>query len=52
MTATDEYLQRNAAYAEQFSGPLPLPPSAHLAVVACMDARLNVYAIGQPGVLG
>jgi carbonic anhydrase len=45
MSATDEYLQKNAAYAEQFSGPLPLPPSAHLAVVACMDARLNVYAI-------
>jgi carbonic anhydrase len=45
MSATDEYLTRNAAYAEQFSGPLPLPPSAHLAVVACMDARLNVYAI-------
>ena len=45
MSATDEYLQRNVAYAEGFSGPLPLPPSAHLAVVACMDARLNVYAI-------
>ena len=45
MSATDEYLQKNAAYAEQFTGPLPLPPSRHLAVVACMDARLNVYAI-------
>jgi carbonic anhydrase len=45
MSATDEYLQKNAAYAEQFTGPLPLPPSQHLAVVACMDARLNVYAI-------
>jgi carbonic anhydrase len=45
MSATDGYLQNNAAYAEQFTGPLPLPPSAHLAVVACMDARLNVYAI-------
>jgi len=45
MSATDEYLRRNAAYAEQFTGPLPLPPSSHLAVVACMDARLNVYAI-------
>jgi carbonic anhydrase len=45
MSATDDYLQKNAAYAEQFTGPLPLPPSAHLAVVACMDARLNVYAI-------
>ena len=27
------------------SGPLPLPPARHVAVVACMDARLNVYAI-------
>ena len=45
MSVTDEYLQKNAAYAEQFTGSLPLPPSAHLAVVACMDARLNVYAI-------
>jgi carbonic anhydrase len=45
MSVTDEYLQKNAAYAEQFTGPLPMPPSAHLAVLACMDARLNVYAI-------
>jgi carbonic anhydrase len=45
MTAIDEYLANNARYAESFSGPLPMPPSAHLAVVACMDARLNVYAI-------
>ena len=45
MTVTDELLANNERYAEGFSGPLPLPPSAHLAVVACMDARLNVYAI-------
>jgi carbonic anhydrase len=45
MSATDEYLKNNAAYAAGFSGPLPLPPSRHVAVVACMDARLNVYAI-------
>jgi len=45
MTAIDEYLANNARYAEGFSGPLPMPPSAHLAVVACMDARLNVYAL-------
>jgi carbonic anhydrase len=45
MTAIDEYLANNARYAETFSGPLPMPPSAHLAVIACMDARLNVYAI-------
>ena len=45
MTAIDEYLANNAPFAESFSGPLPMPPSAHLAVVACMDARLNVYAL-------
>jgi carbonic anhydrase len=45
MSATDEFLQNNAAYAAQFSGPLPLPPGKGVAVVACMDARLNVYAI-------
>src|ERR1700745_1633080 len=45
MSATDEYLANNARYAEGFSGPLPMPPSSHVAVVACMDARLNVYAI-------
>jgi carbonic anhydrase len=47
MSVTDELLANNERYAETFNGPLPLPlpPSAHVAVVACMDARLNVYAI-------
>jgi carbonic anhydrase len=45
MSVTDEYLRNNEAYAAQFSGPLPLPPASQVAVVACMDARLNVYAI-------
>ena len=45
MSATDGFLQNNAAYAAQFSGPLPLPPGKGVAVVACMDARLNVYGI-------
>jgi carbonic anhydrase len=43
MSATDEYLANNATYAESFSGPLPLPPAKHVAIVACMDARINVY---------
>ncbi|WP_194835303.1 carbonic anhydrase [Nocardia sp. XZ_19_369] len=43
MTVTDEYLQNNTAYASSFAGPLPLPPAKQVAVVACMDARLNVY---------
>ena len=45
MSATEQYLANNARYAQTFSGPLPMPPSAHVAVVACMDARLNVYGI-------
>ncbi|BBZ66354.1 carbonic anhydrase [Mycolicibacterium insubricum] len=45
MSVTDEYLANNAEYASTFHGPLPLPPSRHVAVVACMDARLNVYRI-------
>jgi carbonic anhydrase len=34
MTVTDELLANNARYAETFQGPLPLPPSRHVAVVA------------------
>src|SRR4051795_2245799 len=45
MSVTDEYLKNNEAYAAGFSGPLPLPPSKHIAVLACMDARLDVYRI-------
>ena len=45
MSVTDEYLASNARYAESFTGPLPLPPSKGVAVIACMDARLNVYGI-------
>ena len=45
MSVTDGLLANNERYAESFHGPLPLPPSAHLAVVACMDARLDVYRI-------
>jgi carbonic anhydrase len=45
MSVTDELLANNAAYAATFTGPLPLPPAKHVAVLACMDARLNVYGI-------
>jgi carbonic anhydrase len=39
-------LQNNAAYAEAFKkGDLPLPPAKGVAVVACMDARLDVHKI-------
>jgi carbonic anhydrase len=45
MSVTDEYLANNARYAETFIEPTPMPPSRQVAVVACMDARLNVYAM-------
>ncbi|HEY2125909.1 MAG TPA: carbonic anhydrase [Streptosporangiaceae bacterium] len=45
MTVTDELLANNEAYAAAFGGLLPLPPARQLAVVACMDARLNVYGL-------
>jgi carbonic anhydrase len=45
VSVTDELLANNAKYAESFSGPLPLPPAKHVAVLACMDARLNVHGI-------
>jgi carbonic anhydrase len=45
MSVTDQYLANNSAYARTFTGPLPLPPSKHVAVVACMDARLDVYRL-------
>jgi carbonic anhydrase len=44
MSATDELLGANEAYAASFDkGELPLPPAKRVAIVACMDARLNVY---------
>jgi carbonic anhydrase len=45
VTVTDKYLAHNAEYASSFKGPLPMPPSKHVAVVACMDARLDVYRL-------
>lgn len=42
MTVIDEVLQANKAYANTFKkGNLPLPPGRKVAVLACMDARLD-----------
>jgi len=44
MSVTDEFLRNNEAYAASFDkGDLPLPPGKKVAVLACMDARLNPY---------
>ena len=46
MSVTDELLANAQAYAASFDkGKLPLPPAKHVAVVACMDARLNIYGL-------
>jgi len=46
MSVTDDLLRNNEAYAENFDkGDLPLPPAKKVAVVACMDARLDVHGL-------
>ena len=46
MSTTDELLRNAQAYADSFDkSDLPLPPARKLAVVACMDARLDPYAV-------
>ena len=46
MSVTDDLLRNNEAYAESFEkGDLPLPPAKGVAVVACMDARLDLHKI-------
>jgi carbonic anhydrase len=46
MTVTDDLLANAEAYAARFDkGDLPMPPAKRLAIVACMDARLNPQAL-------
>ncbi len=46
MAAIDDLLENNAAYATSFDqGDAPGRPALRLAVVACMDARLDTHAL-------
>jgi carbonic anhydrase len=46
MSVTDELVENAKAYAASLDkGDLPLPPARKVAVVACMDARLNPYGL-------
>ncbi len=46
MSTTDRLLQNAESYSASFDkGELPLPPARKVAVVACMDARLNPYGL-------
>lgn len=46
MPVSDELVENANAYAARFDkGDLPMPPGRHVAIVACMDARVNPYGI-------
>ena len=46
MSITDDLLTNAEQYASTFAkGSLPLPPAKQIAIVACMDARLNPYGL-------
>jgi carbonic anhydrase len=46
MSVTEELLVNAQRYADDFAkGDLPMPPAKRVAVVACMDARLNPYGV-------
>jgi carbonic anhydrase len=45
VSVTDDYLSNNAAYALTYSGPLPVRPSKHVTIVACMDSRLKIFGL-------
>ncbi len=45
MNSTDELVSNNEAYAAAFAKPgMEAAPAKRVAIIACMDARLNVYA--------
>jgi len=46
VSTIDELVTNASAYGQSFSsGELPLPPAKRVAIVACMDARLNPYGL-------
>lgn len=46
MSVTEDLLRNNESYAKSFTkGSLALPPAKGVAVLACMDARLDVHKI-------
>lgn len=46
MSSTDDLLRNAKRYAEGFDrGDLPRPPARKVAIVTCMDARINPYAL-------
>src|SRR5436305_9003655 len=46
MSVTDELVRKTQDYARGFDkGDLPMPPGKKIAILACMDARLNPYGL-------
>jgi carbonic anhydrase len=46
MSATDDLLRNAESFASGFDqGTLPMPPARKVAIVACMDARLNLFSL-------
>lgn len=46
MAVIDDLLRNNGSYAASFdAGDAPTPPALGLAVIACMDARLDTHAL-------
>jgi carbonic anhydrase len=45
VTSIDELVANNGRYAAQFAGPVPAPPAKRLAVLTCMDARLDLFGM-------
>jgi carbonic anhydrase len=45
VSVTDQLMANNAVYARKFQGPIPHAPALGVAVVTCMDARMNVYGM-------
>ncbi len=43
MSAVDHLIHENDAYTASFPGPRPVRPKLQLAVVTCMDSRLDLF---------
>lgn len=45
MSAVDDYVKNNEEYASTHAGGRPAEPSRHVAVVTCMDSRIEVFPV-------
>jgi carbonic anhydrase len=46
MASVEQLVENNRRFVEEvFGGPLPVRPSRHIAVVACMDSRMDIFGM-------